>query len=424
MGKIKDLAGMKFGELTAIEYGGKNKSGGSLWVCICSCGKKTSVSLSNLRSGSTKSCGHLAKYEDLSGMKFGEWTVVKHHKMNAKWKHLWECMCSCGVIKMVLGDALKYGESKSCGHVRKYKNDISGEVFGHLTVIFRDGCDAYNNIMWKCQCDCGSVTRVQYHSLVKDNGTRACRNKIHRIKDITGKTYRNLTVVSFSGIHDKESWWNCECVCGGKIEASAGDLNRGNVNSCGCLKYKNKRNLTGQRFAYLTAVEENGRKNRMVVWKCLCDCGNEIDVVSHNLVSGHTKSCGCMSSYLKAVGQTTHGLCYTKEYKCMKSRERKELKLMLDTEWTPRMEKELASYFPDCIVCGKTKRMSTDHVLPLSKMNPLRPGNAVRLCGSCNSIKGPRNLDEIPKYMRDIIVPAAENFRIYWESLLLEHQVQ
>lgn len=56
-----------------------------------------------------------------------------------------------------------------------------------------------------------------------------------------------------------------------------------------------KYNLTGQRFGKLTALfEQPERKNRKIVWHCKCDCGNECDVVSSYLVSGHTQSCGCL----------------------------------------------------------------------------------------------------------------------------------
>ena len=37
----------------------------------------------------------------------------------------------------------------------------------------------------------------------------------------------------------------------------------------------------------------NKRENRKVVWKCKCVCGKEVEVVSTNLTSGRTKSCGC-----------------------------------------------------------------------------------------------------------------------------------
>jgi len=36
--------------------------------------------------------------------------------------------------------------------------------------------------------------------------------------------------------------------------------------------------------------------NGNVIWKCLCDCGNEIEVAYSSLVSSHTMSCGCKRS--------------------------------------------------------------------------------------------------------------------------------
>lgn len=36
------------------------------------------------------------------------------------------------------------------------------------------------------------------------------------------------------------------------------------------------------------------RKNGLKVWHCICDCGNEKDVVQGALTSGNTKSCGCL----------------------------------------------------------------------------------------------------------------------------------
>lgn len=53
-------------------------------------------------------------------------------------------------------------------------------------------------------------------------------------------------------------------------------------------------NLYGLRFGNLLVVEKVGsnvRGNSM--WKCTCDCGNNIVANSQNLKSGHTKSCGC-----------------------------------------------------------------------------------------------------------------------------------
>ena len=56
-----------------------------------------------------------------------------------------------------------------------------------------------------------------------------------------------------------------------------------------------KRNLTGQKFGRLTVLYElPERKNGKIQWRCRCDCGNEKDVLSTSLTSGHTQSCGCL----------------------------------------------------------------------------------------------------------------------------------
>lgn len=55
------------------------------------------------------------------------------------------------------------------------------------------------------------------------------------------------------------------------------------------------RNLKGERFGLLTAVSPTEKRiDGRVVWHCRCDCGNEINVVSSYLLSGDTRSCGCL----------------------------------------------------------------------------------------------------------------------------------
>lgn len=53
--------------------------------------------------------------------------------------------------------------------------------------------------------------------------------------------------------------------------------------------------LYGQKFGALTAIEPAGYTNsKRIAWRCLCECGNETIVASDKLLSGHTKSCGCL----------------------------------------------------------------------------------------------------------------------------------
>jgi hypothetical protein len=52
--------------------------------------------------------------------------------------------------------------------------------------------------------------------------------------------------------------------------------------------------ITGQKFGRLTVIQQQGKdKYNNALWLCKCDCGNEITVISNNLKSGRTKSCGC-----------------------------------------------------------------------------------------------------------------------------------
>jgi hypothetical protein len=71
---------------------------------------------------------------------------------------------------------------------------------------------------------------------------------------------------------------------------------------------KPKIDLTGQVFTYLTALYYiKGGK-----WHCRCKCGNEVDVDTRNLNSGHTKSCGCLRKE-KAINNTIDMLYFENE---------------------------------------------------------------------------------------------------------------
>lgn len=60
---------------------------------------------------------------------------------------------------------------------------------------------------------------------------------------------------------------------------------------------------TGQKFGKLTVLARNGTNHyKKVMWRCHCDCGNELDVVAGALVTGNTSSCGCVIPNFKHGG--------------------------------------------------------------------------------------------------------------------------
>lgn len=62
------------------------------------------------------------KMIDLTGKTFGEFKVIKISEKVSKSNNLiWNCKCSCGNIRDVIGTDLTRGKSKSCGCLRQSK---------------------------------------------------------------------------------------------------------------------------------------------------------------------------------------------------------------------------------------------------------------------------------------------------------------
>jgi hypothetical protein len=66
--------------------------------------------------------------------------------------------------------------------------------------------------------------------------------KIKRNQDAKGMVFGNLTVLgrtSAPNSTDARYFWMCLCDCGAKKKVATGDLNSGNVSSCGCAREDN-----------------------------------------------------------------------------------------------------------------------------------------------------------------------------------------
>lgn len=80
------------------------------------------------------------------------------------------------------------------------------------------------------------------------------------------------------------------------------------------------KDITGKKFARLTAMNfDHKGENNHYFWLCKCDCGNDIVVDRGALVSGNTKSCGCLRCE-KAIPPviTKHGMSETRLYQIWK----------------------------------------------------------------------------------------------------------
>jgi 5-methylcytosine-specific restriction endonuclease McrA len=79
-----NLEGVAFGRLVAKERK-RDKGGSYAWMCMCSCGKEVSVTVSHLRDGHTKSCGCLRsdhrKMSDITKEKLSRAAIVRRDRL-------------------------------------------------------------------------------------------------------------------------------------------------------------------------------------------------------------------------------------------------------------------------------------------------------------------------------------------------------
>ena len=74
--------------------------------------------------------------------------------------------------------------------------------------------------------------------------------------------------------------------------------------------------LCGMKFGRLTVIEKVERQSKKKsYWKCVCDCGKEVEVYSNNLLCGHTKSCGCYHAEQIIKSRKKHGMSNSRLYR-------------------------------------------------------------------------------------------------------------
>jgi len=187
------------------------------------------------------------------------------------------------------------GADKKRNTGNKLVKDITGQTFGRLTVTsLSEKRDDSGGAIWNCRCECGNTKQVRGNSL-KRGLVKSC-GCLSTLKDLTGQTFGNLTVTTKTDKRASNGGviWNCLCVCGNTREVSGGNLRRGAVRSCGCLK--SPEDLSGQVFGNLKViklVEERGAFGK-IIFECVCACGNTTQAKADSLKRGLVKSCGCL----------------------------------------------------------------------------------------------------------------------------------
>lgn len=129
----------------------------------------------------------------------------------------------------------------------KAVNEV-GNRYGRLVVIERAGSTPKGYVTWLCKCDCGNEKVVRGDCL-RHGQTKSCgcyrkelfslvahRRNNRKFIDETGNRYGRLLVVRRGGSSSTGAKWVCKCDCGNYIEVRGMSLRRGNTTSCGCYR--------------------------------------------------------------------------------------------------------------------------------------------------------------------------------------------
>lgn len=194
-----------------------------------------------------------SRMRDWTGQKVNFLTVIepapnyaKEH--NLKDKHVfWKCQCECGKICYLPSSRLSEGKVKSCGCKRDNKKDLTGKVFGRITVVnenkeetFKQSVKSGNltgdrRIYWNCICNFCGHTSIRASNTFKNKDDVRCEY-CRTVKDITGEKHGKLTAIKFVGKnHRHEALWECQCECGNKKILSSTLFHL--VYSCGCSRF-------------------------------------------------------------------------------------------------------------------------------------------------------------------------------------------
>lgn len=79
------------------------------------------------------------------------------------------------------------------------------------------------------------------------------------------------------------------------------------------------KNMTGKRFGKIFVISKEGiyGSAQHATWRCLCDCGTQFIAVGASIRAGRTQSCGCQSrnNWFCSEKVITHGMSGSRTYR-------------------------------------------------------------------------------------------------------------
>lgn len=163
--------------------------------------------------------------------------------------------------------------------------------------------------------------------------------------DLVGQKFGRLTVVSFAEVRNKNSYWNCICECGNKVQVLGCNLKRGHTKSCGCLASelssirgeKRGGHYVGETAGNWQLIRKTDKRSldQCIIWVAKCTiCGREREFPATYLSAGNQNRlpiCECIATKskgeLKIAGiLDKNNILYEKEYSFLDLKDKKRLR--------------------------------------------------------------------------------------------------
>lgn len=232
--------------------------------------------------------GHSRKKLNLTGQRYGKLTALAPAE-NIGARTAWLCRCDCGREIVVKTVHLRSGHKMSCGC-----QDGSGGSKTALGLTYVDGTCVEmlaartvrrNNTSGVPGVD-WLTKKQRWRASICFKGRRRYLGSYKKFEDAV-KARKQAEEQLFDAFLDAYS--------GGAPQSEQKDADE--VCPPRTRDYSGQRlDLTGRRFGQLTVLAPAENIGAMTAWRCRCDCGKELAVMTAHLRSGQT-SCGCKQKW-------------------------------------------------------------------------------------------------------------------------------
>ena len=261
----------------------------------CSCGNKEVYKIwKYFTNGITKTCG------ECNALDLDHWASTKYGSLRMKSpvrtytgsnkKTFWMCDCGNECESRVID--VTRGFTKSCGSCNLV--DISGQKFGKLSVKEPTVVSRGSHTTVMMVCDCGNEVGISAFNILSGNSKSCGGCKDFLVSDFYGKKFGSLLITSDGEIRiSGREKISCICDCGNEKDIVVSDVVHGRVKSCGQCNAPDIEFWSTTKFGKLKLKEPavyHLRSHKKSDWTC--NCGNDTIGTINSVTYKKKTSCG------------------------------------------------------------------------------------------------------------------------------------